>query len=260
MWPVTSNMYALTMLQHINDLATEKLEACAEVITDLRDENAALRDDLAQGEADMLYLKLQMKSLEVRAAPHMTIDSRINLLNGIERWKADWKDANTRIKDAKIRIEDPFRANAYSRGTDVLECKLPSTEEELEAAAENKPKYIISRKSKTAVPSIEESKVNGSPMPRHSATSEALSPPMLEGNDESLYDKRAVLRDHEESASDEEVFYETEDGSTHEEEDSEGEETEDHKDSKPEAPTKSALEELWEGLTAFAGMHMDLSD
>lgn len=70
-------------------------------------------------EAELKYLKLKLRILEIQALPYVPQDNYDRLAIGIRRWKADWSEVHRRQKRRR-----------RERGLDVQEDSSPFLHEE----------------------------------------------------------------------------------------------------------------------------------
>ena len=49
-------------------------------------------------EAELTYLKLKLRIIEIQTLPYVPKDDRDGLALGIERWKLDWADVDERYR------------------------------------------------------------------------------------------------------------------------------------------------------------------
>jgi len=103
------SVFLANIYQHINDLAIERLESSAQEILKLRSENHKLQAESHHSRSDFLFLKMQLRAIEIQAAPHIDSVEDSELKESIERWKADWKAADARVNYANEG--DDHRAN-----------------------------------------------------------------------------------------------------------------------------------------------------
>ncbi|KAI7086974.1 hypothetical protein KC356_g4512 [Hortaea werneckii] len=104
-----------TELRLLNDQHLEQLESNETEIETLRSENESLRSDLGFDHSELLFLKLQMKAIEVEVedldktasqsqkpsnyAGHGGKDARRGqILQEMDQWRNDWQDVNGRLK------------------------------------------------------------------------------------------------------------------------------------------------------------------
>lgn len=92
-------------MQHINELATSRLQSAADEIVGLRSENEHFHKDLTNIYASMVSLKGQVEALEAHAAPHINSEAGKSLRAGMERWKLEWRDADLRLRDRRYLYE-----------------------------------------------------------------------------------------------------------------------------------------------------------
>lgn len=116
--------------QHHNDLSIRKLEASAQEILKIRSENHKLKAELHQSHSNFLLLKMQLRGIEVQAAPFTDSTESTELKQSIEQWKSDWKTADERVKSLSEELE--HRANGdinsadSTQMSDITSSTLPS--------------------------------------------------------------------------------------------------------------------------------------
>jgi hypothetical protein len=118
--------FANRTTQHINQLLVSHLETTENQISELTTENETLRREMSQADSDMLYLKMQLRALEVEAEPHLDTAAGAELRQGIERWKEDWKAA---------RNQSPHPSRRQDSAIDGL--GIDSTEDGFTATSAN---------------------------------------------------------------------------------------------------------------------------
>lgn len=82
------------------------LEEANNTILSMSTENDQFRNDLSYNHSEILFLKLQLKALEVQASPVLDQSQDKSLLEGIERWKQDWKDVDKRFTGRRHAHKD----------------------------------------------------------------------------------------------------------------------------------------------------------
>lgn len=93
-------------IRDINESHVLELEEVHQELLRLRSENDSLKSDLGFDHSELLFLKLQLKALEVEADTYTeglpqgsnATNKRIILNDDIERWKADWDDVDARLR------------------------------------------------------------------------------------------------------------------------------------------------------------------
>lgn len=95
-------------MQKLNDEHMLQLEDTTREVLKLRSETEALKADLGFDHSELLFLKLQLKALEVQADALLMDDSgrdgeeerrkRVLLSDDMEQWKADWDDVDARLR------------------------------------------------------------------------------------------------------------------------------------------------------------------
>lgn len=118
-------------IRHLHEATLQELEECSQENLQLKSENESLRADLGFDHSELLFMKLQLKALEVEAdaASDRPIDDaelnnkRVLLNDDIDRWKADWDDVDARLRSRRERNR-----------------VVSSTPEKLSSAARDSPK------------------------------------------------------------------------------------------------------------------------
>lgn len=93
-------------MRQLNDEHITQLEETTREVLQLRSETESLKSDLGFDHSELLFLKLQLKALEVQADglrdAHMDTDTeqakRVLLLDDFEKWKSDWDDVDARLR------------------------------------------------------------------------------------------------------------------------------------------------------------------
>ena len=140
-------------MRELNEHYVDQLEESAQEVLVLRSEKDALRADLAFDHSELLFLKLQMKALEVQAdgtlhaANESTDDKqqRVLLDDDMHKWKSDWDDIDARLRGRRIRnhVTSVMAADTLGRREDGRE-----------ANEEGDWKLDLSKKRKGRVQSI----------------------------------------------------------------------------------------------------------
>ncbi|KAI9822796.1 MAG: hypothetical protein M1832_003029 [Thelocarpon impressellum] len=91
-------------LKHVNDVTIMKVEIAAQMIWRLRGEVEQLKSDLSADQSELMFLKLQLKTVEVQALAYIPAEDK-DLTAGIQRWKLDWADIDQRIESRARRRE-----------------------------------------------------------------------------------------------------------------------------------------------------------
>lgn len=71
------------------------------------------RTDLSFDHSELLFLKLQLKALEVQSLPHLNLAQAHHLHEGVERWKLDWEDVDRRLRDRRGRYDKGAEIGSY---------------------------------------------------------------------------------------------------------------------------------------------------
>lgn len=97
-------------IRQIHDSTVAELEECGQELLEVKSENEALKADLGFDHSELLFMKLQLKALEIEAdalQPHSNGQEvekkRVLLDDDIDRWKADWDDVDARLRARRER-------------------------------------------------------------------------------------------------------------------------------------------------------------
>lgn len=91
----------------LNQSHMDELEESAQEVLRLKSENESLKADLGFDHSELLFMKLQLKALEVQIdtfpeAEHASdIRKKVLLNDDIDRWKADWDDVDARLRSRR---------------------------------------------------------------------------------------------------------------------------------------------------------------
>lgn len=94
-------------MRKLNDEHISQIEECTREVLTLRSETEVLKADLGFDHTELLFLKLQLKALEVQAdgladaqydGSEEERQKRVLLLDDMEKWKADWDDVDARLR------------------------------------------------------------------------------------------------------------------------------------------------------------------
>ena len=127
----------LISYQHLHNIAIAKAEQGVEEIVQLeqsiehlqancfcRGKNTALtlsvnrEQDITDDESELTYLKLQLRMLEIEAAPYLSTREHDSLAEGIRRWKLDWADVDSRFR-MRRRRKYPGKTHSVSSSLSV---------------------------------------------------------------------------------------------------------------------------------------------
>ena len=79
-----------------------------------------MQAELHHSRSDFLFLKMQLRALEVQAAPYLKTTAGDPLKENIERWKANWKAADMRLQSAG-HGDDEHKANGDITSVDLTD-------------------------------------------------------------------------------------------------------------------------------------------
>jgi hypothetical protein len=91
-----------------------------------------MQAELHHSRSDFLFLKMQLRALEVQAAPYLKVATDDPLKESIERWKADWKAVDMRLRNASHE-DDEHKSNGdvtpidLTDTSDLIQQSLGST-------------------------------------------------------------------------------------------------------------------------------------
>lgn len=94
-------------MRQLNQSHKDELQESAQEALRLKSENESLKADLGFDHSELLFMKLQLKALEVQldvasgAEDHPDMEKRILFNNDIDRWKADWDDVDARLRSRR---------------------------------------------------------------------------------------------------------------------------------------------------------------
>lgn len=84
--------------EHSLDMEEKEME-----VERLRSENESLKSDLGFDHSELLFLELQLKSLEVECEDSMYHPKLERLQRQMENWRDDWRDVEARFKNRRAR-------------------------------------------------------------------------------------------------------------------------------------------------------------
>ncbi|TID24540.1 girdin isoform x5 [Venturia nashicola] len=267
-------------IHNINDLAISRLQSAADEIISLRSENEHFHLDLSDFYNAMLVLKMQISTFEAQAAPYMTSEEGNPLRKDVERWKMAWRGVEKRLDSRRHFYE--HSSQDFLRGTDkgvgngmsssmhssadlsppVYRSNLTIRRPGLTARPHSDP-FIEQQSKPFLYNQLDQQRKLGdkvqSPLKHLIAQCEDLEVEQCDSNEQAIVsdDDETLLSlgelDEENKAEDGEL----EQGERESKEDTESREQEES-DSE-ELPRKSAWQELWDGLSEYAGI-LDYSD
>ena len=75
--------------------------------------------DTSDDQSELTYLKLKIRILEIQALPHVPLEEKDSLAQGIRRWKLDWADVESRMHTRR-RKRKPRIKSVESSSNSVL--------------------------------------------------------------------------------------------------------------------------------------------
>ncbi|MBE7179679.1 MAG: hypothetical protein INR71_00440 [Terriglobus roseus] len=185
-------------VRHLNDQMVGRLENASNEVLHLRSENEALRADLSFDHSELLFLKLQLKAVQLSIEPHIPADGQYtssvskSLSEGLERWKKDWKDVDLKFQARRARyaMADPPASTNDDTATSIRTTRSGS--QQRPAATELRlPTRIVAIRRPNAPRSFTSPPVKTvSPAP-----AEPLTPDLTSGSE----DEHDVFTEHKEA-------------------------------------------------------------
>ncbi|KAI4139141.1 MAG: hypothetical protein L6R39_006457 [Caloplaca ligustica] len=80
----------------LHDRALAEVEKSSVQAKEAEAQNKILINDLMDDEAELKYLRLKLRILEIQTLPYVPSDDHDGLAAGIRRWKADWAEVHRR--------------------------------------------------------------------------------------------------------------------------------------------------------------------
>ena len=78
--------------------------------------------DVVDDEAELTYLKLKLRIIEIQTLPHVPKRDQDSLSAGIERWKLDWVNVNKRYRKRRWKRESIIYGDKQGRSAGVGIC------------------------------------------------------------------------------------------------------------------------------------------
>lgn len=178
-----------------------------------------MQAELHHSRSDFLFLKMQLRAVEVQAAPYLKTTAGDPLKENIERWKANWKAADMRLRSAS-HGDDEHTAAANGNITPVdLTDTSDLTRQSLGSTRLLKSRLTITRPGAavthhSADPFITQDTPPSNGAPERDSTAQNAGPK----GDEDFFDEHEGLLDITQTS-------------------------------------KTPWQELWDGLAEFAGIH-----
>jgi hypothetical protein len=243
----------LDELRAINDKVTAELETSNDNVLRLRSENEALRQDVRHSHTELLFMKLQLKAVEVSARESSEGDKERGykssvcepLTEGIERWKRDW-----------VELDRKFQATRAKHGMEQPKSGL--VDEQMIEGANDDDDAQSKKPSRSRVPAqlvrrIIKISRPGAGSRSFTAPVEPLTPSDTTAGDAVRDLDLASVGDH---ALDTDAITTSEDEDDYsDDEELDGEFGDEQADSEEsDVPQKTPWEELWDSLMEYTGM------
>jgi hypothetical protein len=225
-------------------------------VEDHQQKNSDQYDEISQYHTDFLYLKLSLKSLEVRVDTEMSPKIRTQFLADIDTWKAQWKHCTEQLRVRRLAkfsqdgSHEDESSSTRSWSSSRRRLYMSSVTGSPRLKSDSLTNLLSSPKSprspRTPTRSIYTSKrVVSTPIPvafekdtepeTHWAATPKLLPALIMEEDPSVDEVDEPTTDIPESDDEEDDEFEEEES--------------------PVAIQKSAWEQLWDDLADFAGIH-----
>lgn len=216
----------------------------------------------------MLALKMQISTIEAQAAPYMNSEDGKSLRQDVERWKLAWRDVERRLNSRRHLYDHSSQDSLRGADTGIGNGMSSSMHSSVDLSPPvYRSKLTIRRPGLTARPSSDpfieqQSKPNlDDQSDQERELEDEMQKPLKDGTAQRKHSKVEPYDDNEEaiiSDDDDETLLPLE-----EEEESEEVEQQPEKDAEAgeeeesdteELPRKSAWQELWDGLSEYAGI------
>ncbi|MCJ1405348.1 hypothetical protein MMC11_008575 [Xylographa trunciseda] len=97
--------------RHLHSIVIAKAEEGAETIMRLETNIEDLETDITDDQSELTYLKLKLRILEIQGLPYIPANQRDDLAEGIDRWKLDWADVDSRFRARRKKREPGKKRN-----------------------------------------------------------------------------------------------------------------------------------------------------
>ena len=178
-----------------------------------------MQAELHHSRSDFVHLKMQLRALQLQAAPYLKVATDDPLNESIERWEADWKVADMRLRDASYE-DDEHNANSDVTPIDLTDTS-DLTQQSLGSTRPPKSRLTITRPAKVAHHSADPFITENTPPPNEPPERASSIEPIIQSvgskADEEFSDENEGLSDAQTS--------------------------------------KTPWQELWDSLAEFAGIH-----
>ncbi|MCJ1259415.1 hypothetical protein MMC24_007252 [Lignoscripta atroalba] len=104
--------------KHLHNVTIAKAEESAERTMQLETEIDQLEADVIDDQSELTYLKLKLRILELQALPYVPTKEKDSLAEGIQRWKLDWAEVESRFRTRR-RKRDPGKIYALGTGSNI---------------------------------------------------------------------------------------------------------------------------------------------
>lgn len=208
----------------------------------------------------MLALKMQISTIEAQAAPYMTSEDGKSLRQDVDRWKMAWRDVERRLNSRRHLYDHSSQDSLRGADTGIGNGMSSSMHSSVDLSPPvYRSKLTIRRAGLTARPSSDpfieqQSKPNlDDQFDQVRELEDEVQKPLKDGTAQCKDLKVEQYNDNEEaliSDDDDETLLPLEE----EEESEDAEAGEEEESDIEELPRKSAWQELWDGLSEYAGI------
>ncbi|WPH03331.1 Hypothetical protein R9X50_00620800 [Acrodontium crateriforme] len=179
-------------LRELNDEHILQIEEYEQEIEQLRSENEALKSDLGFDHSELLFLKLQIKALEVDvdgladhkdhqyASEHMRQQTpRGRLQEDMDRWRRDWHDVDGRFKLRRSAYSGSYREHSVTTPLERAAASVEDFNAQTEQQEEGDWKLETVKKAHGRVQSITIRRLDSFSISENDETPAALEKPEI---------------------------------------------------------------------------------
>ncbi|KAL9614358.1 MAG: hypothetical protein Q9167_001161 [Letrouitia subvulpina] len=92
-----------TQNEQLHRIAISKIEDRDRRLIQLGTEMAQMQSDIMDDEAELKYLKLKLRIIEIQTLPYVPKQDQDGLAAGIRRWKLDWAEVTRRCQKRRLK-------------------------------------------------------------------------------------------------------------------------------------------------------------
>ncbi|KAI4157428.1 MAG: hypothetical protein LQ342_008287 [Letrouitia transgressa] len=92
-----------TQHEQLHTIAISRIEDRDKRLIQLGTEMAQMQSDIMDDEAELKYLKLKLRIIEIQTLPYVPKQDQDGLTAGIRRWKLDWAEVTRRYRKRRLK-------------------------------------------------------------------------------------------------------------------------------------------------------------